>query len=406
MRIGVDCFHLGPNIGGMKQYFVNLFRELLTNDSDNTYVFFHYSTNAEELSQLGVDRWRTGSILLKDRQHVRHHLDEIDLYFSPFGVSWPRPLPKPSVVMLPDVQEIQYPQFFAPLDLFNREWHFRASTRLAEAVVTLSGYSKQTLVDHYRLSPAKVFVSHVAVDDRYLRAAEVARMPRRSLPAEFVFYPANRWQHKNHDRVLQALVLLRQRHGLSVDAVFSGYDVANGYPLAEMADRYGIGDLVHDVGFLSVEELAFVYRQARLLVFPSLYEGFGIPLVEAMAAGCPVVASSHTSVPETVSDAAICFDPTSPEAIAQAIKEVWCDADLRRRLIVSGRHRATRFSASDMARIHLHAFQHAIATHSPRRYPLKWLYERYYQARAGSKTRQARLGTRIKTFRDGLAGMA
>ena len=164
-----------------------------------------------------------------------------------------------------------------PLDLFNRQWHFRASMNLAEAVITLSDYSKRTIVEHYGISPAKLFVSHVAVDDRYLRAADVARRPRQPLPASFIFYPANRWQHKNHDGILQALKILRERDGLSVDAVFTGHDVGNGYRLTAMAERYRVADLVHDVGFLSVEELAFVYRQARLLRLPVPLRGFRHP---------------------------------------------------------------------------------------------------------------------------------
>jgi glycosyltransferase involved in cell wall biosynthesis len=228
-------------------------------------------------------------------------------------------------------------------------------------------------------------VSHVAVDDRYHRAEQVARAPRASLPAEFIFYPANRWKHKNHDGLLRALATLRRRDGLSIHAVFTGYDVANRYPIEQMAVQHGVHDLVHDLGFLTVEELAFVYLKARLMVFPSLYEGFGIPLIEAMAAGCPVVASSHTSIPETVGDAAICFDPAAPDEMWRAIGTAWRDDGLRSRLIERGKRQAAKFSATRMGEAHLVAFMRAIEAYSPRRYPWKYLNERYYRQRAHSK---------------------
>ncbi|HWW96019.1 MAG TPA: hypothetical protein VN375_21820, partial [Vicinamibacteria bacterium] len=106
MRIGVNCFLLQPNIGGIKQYFLTLFRNLLENDSENQYVFFWYEHNAGELANLGTDRWKEGAVPLTDQREVLSHLDKIDLYFCPLSALYPRPLPKPSVVSLPDIQEV------------------------------------------------------------------------------------------------------------------------------------------------------------------------------------------------------------------------------------------------------------------------------------------------------------
>src|SRR5262245_11318331 len=100
MRIGVNCYLLQKTIGGLRQYFHRLFKELLANDLDNSYVFFYFDQNIEEMEQIGNNRWKDGAILLTDQTEVLNYLDKIDLYFCPFGAIWPRPVPLPSVVML------------------------------------------------------------------------------------------------------------------------------------------------------------------------------------------------------------------------------------------------------------------------------------------------------------------
>ncbi|MGH7340008.1 MAG: hypothetical protein ACREKH_05910, partial [Candidatus Rokuibacteriota bacterium] len=105
MRIGVNCYLLQPHIGGLKQYFITLFRELLAHDGDNEYVFFWYRQNAAELERLGTDRWRRQAVLLEDQHDVLAHLDRIDLYFCPFSALYPRPFPLPTVMTLVDIQE-------------------------------------------------------------------------------------------------------------------------------------------------------------------------------------------------------------------------------------------------------------------------------------------------------------
>jgi glycosyltransferase involved in cell wall biosynthesis len=368
MRIGVNCFLLQANIGGLKQYFINLFRELLAAEDGNQYVFFWYPHNAEELARLGTDRWKQDAVLLQDQREVLAHLDRFDVYFCPFSALYPRPIPRPTVVFLPDIQEVFYPEFFNVEDLYTRDLHFPGSTRMADRVITISEFSKSTFVRFHGLREEKVLVAHLSADPAFYRAEEVARAPGHALPSDFVFYPANPWKHKNHDGLLQALRLLRQERGLAVPLVVTGYPDPAGYPVEAKAEEYGVRDLVHRPGYLGVEEIAYLYRHARMMVFPSLFEGFGIPLVEAMAAGCPVVAADSTSIPEVVADAAELFDPKSPPSIAAAIEKVWRDEETRQRLVERGRIRARAFPASGTAAVHRRAFREAAAAYSPRRF--------------------------------------
>jgi glycosyltransferase involved in cell wall biosynthesis len=379
LRIGVNCFLLRANVGGMKQYFFSLARELLETDRQNEYVFFHFPHNAGELAALENRHWQANAVLLHSQWGVLPHLGKIDLYFCPLGVLWPRPLPVPTVVTMHDIQEVFYPQFFSELDLYYRAWQYPGSSHMADHVIAISHFSKETIVKHHRISPAKVTVAHLCADERFYRAADVARLPQAPLPEDdFIFYPANHWQHKNHDALLQAMQWLKTERGLRISAVFTGYDVPNSYPLAQKAADYGLTEQVYFAGYVAVEEMVYLYTKAKMLVFPSLFEGFGIPLIEAMAAGCPVVAANASSLPEIGGEAAEYFDPSSPESIGLAIEKVWCDGKLRHGMIERGRRHALDFSAAKLAQTHLAVFDEAVRSFSPVRYAWNlWIYQHY-----------------------------
>lgn len=395
MRIGVNCFMLQPHIGGLRQYFLMLFRELLERDAENQYVFFWYRDNAEQLEQLGTDRWRRHAVLLEDQRQVLAHLDRIDLYFCPLTALYPRPVPRPTVMTLVDVQEVFYPEFFTPSERYMRELHFPGSTRMADRVITISEFSRRTIIEHHRLPPDRVAAVHLCADERYARSAEVARAPAAPLPGRFLFYPANPWKHKNHDVLLRALRHLKDDRGRPVHLVLTGFGQDDGSAVVAMAEAQGVRGQVHTLGYLSVEELAYLYRHADMLVFPSLFEGFGIPLVEAMAVGCAIVASNTTSIPEVVGDAAELFDPASPTALAAAIERVLDDPGWRETLRARGRRRARDFSAARMAEGHRAAFRAAVDAYSPRaflwrrwvtsychRARLEWRWRRHHRRNA------------------------
>lgn len=382
MRIGVNCYNLTPSAGGIKQYFVSLFNELFSNDDKISYVFFYFPHNVEELSNLDNDRWQENAILLNNQLDVKQYLDVIDLYFCPFGSLWPRPLPIPSVVTLVDIQEVFYPKYFSDVDLFNRAYHYAGSTKMADQVITISNFSKNTIARHHSISKDKITVAHLCADKRFYRSPEMSLAPGFSVPSEdFIFYPANHWQHKNHDTLLRALQWLKSERGMEIKAVFTGNDVPNSYPLLQKAAEYGVDKQVFFVGFVTVEELVYLYSKAKLMVFPSMFEGFGIPLVEAMAAGCPVLASNLTSLPEVGVDAVEYFDASSSENIGTAIERIWNDSARREELINRGAKRAQNFSSEQLAQIHLEVFQKAAESFSMYRYLWNsWAYQHYHRA--------------------------
>ena len=376
MRIGVNCFILSESMGGLRQYFHRLFRELLASDKKNTYVFFYFEHNAKEMEHIGDERWKKDAILLRDQRDVLQHLDKIDLYFCPFGALWPRPLPVPSVVTLVDIQEKYYPEFFSKEDMWNREYHYAASTKTADQVITISEFSKESIAHYHGISREKIHVAYLSADESFYLPVALSSKDGLDLPEQYIFYPANRWFHKNHDNLLKALHELKTADGLVVHCVLTGFDYAGGYPLSKKIEEYGLKEQVRVIGYVTGDDIKRIYAKAKMLCFPSLFEGFGMPPVEAMAIGCPVVCSNTTSLPEVVGDAALLFDPKDPKEIAAKIKAVWTDESLRQRLIAAGKEQAKKFSVKNMAAVHISAFEDAAkAFNQPRYLYYKYLYE-------------------------------
>jgi glycosyltransferase involved in cell wall biosynthesis len=358
-------------MGGLRQYFFRLFRELLDKDLVNSYVFFHGGQNVRELEQLGNERWREGAVLIKDQNEILHHLGRMDVFFCPFGALWPRPVPLPTVVTLVDIQEKYFPEFFSANDHWNRQYHYEGSTRSADQVITISEFSRQSIIFHHRIASSKIHVVYLAADDDFYAPYEGGTAL--NLPEKYIFYPANRWLHKNHDNLLKALVVLREESGLLINCVLTGFDYETGFPLREKIEEYGLRYQVDVIGYVSKEQLRYIYRNAEMLCFPSYFEGFGMPLVEAMAIGCPVVCSNTTSMPEVGGDAALLFDPTNPHDIAEKIQTLWRNPDLARTLTAKGREQAKRFSVKNLAAGHLEIFARAERSYSWARY----VWEKY-----------------------------
>jgi glycosyltransferase involved in cell wall biosynthesis len=372
MHIGVNCYLLQKHIGGLRQYFHMLFRELLGSDQENDYIFFYYGQNREELDHLQNKRWKEGAVLLNDQREVMRHLNKLDLYFCPFNALWPRPVPLPSVMTLVDIQEKYYPQFFTKQDLLSRKYHYEGSTRAADQVITISEFSRTSIAYHHRIPIDKVHVVYLAPDESFQQPLE-GNPTGLELPERYIFYPANRWFHKNHDNLLKSLRILLREFNLRVDCVLTGFDYDNGYPLQKKIGEYGLNHQIRTLGYVTQEQIKHIYHKAVLLCFPSLFEGFGMPLVEAMAVGCPVVCSNATSIPEVVGDAALCFNPLDAHDIAQKIYDVWTNPELRERLKKRGFEQARKFSAKNLAARHKNVFQ--LAAQSYRR--TRYLYYRY-----------------------------
>jgi len=268
---------------------------------------------------------------------LQRRLAGLDVVHYPLTTPVP-PLDVPSVVTLHDVQHLDLPRLFGRGErLFRRIFYDRAS-RHAGLVLVPSEFVRGRAVARLGLDPARVRVCAHGVDHDTFRPADEPR-------ERFLLYPAKTWPHKNHERLLAAFALLRAGEP-DLRLVLTGGGTE------KLAGPAG----VEARGLVPGAELVELYRRAECLVFPSLYEGFGAPVLEAMACGTPVAAARAGSLPEVCGDAAALFDPRDPEAIAAGVREALSRA---KELRAAGIERAAAFTWEASARSHAEAYRAA-----------------------------------------------
>jgi glycosyltransferase involved in cell wall biosynthesis len=363
--VGVD---FAPGRTGIETYFRNLITALQQVDRTNEYSVFvparfipdlvieapNFTPVAtpdraplwrRALARAGPRRSRPGPV---PHPKTLSMLDRgsFDVIHFPLQLINPWGVRARKVVTFVDIQHEYLPQMFSPQTLRSRKAVYRPTAEAADHIIAISEFTRQTLLERYHLRADRVTTVHLCYDgahDRDVRATAPA------LPPKFFFYPASTWPHKNHVRLLEAFQLVHREHP-DFALVLTGMAMQDSEGLAQLITRLGLDGAVHMLGYLPYEQLPGVYRAAYALVFPSLFEGFGIPLCEAMAAGCPVVASRTTSIPEVAGPGALYFDPEDTRSIAACMTHLIENPDERARLTAAGIERARLFSPELMAR--------------------------------------------------------
>ena len=257
--------------------------------------------------------------------------------------------PCPSVVTVHDLSFLHYPQGFRTINLFYLRLFTRLSVRQARRIIADSESTKRDVMRHYGLSPSRVDAVHIGVDTRYqpLPAARVADFrAEQGLPDRFILFVGTLEPRKNIGRLLQPYALLSQERPPLIIVGAKGWLYEQVFALRESLN---LDDEVHFVGYVPGEDLPLWYNAADLFVYPSLYEGFGLPPLEAMACGTPVVASNASSLPEVVGEAGLLVDPNDVEALTGAMEQALGDADLRGTMRARGLTQARCFSWEKMA---------------------------------------------------------
>jgi glycosyltransferase involved in cell wall biosynthesis len=276
----------------------------------------------------------------------------IDLMHFTFQAAFTTSLP--SVYQPWDLQHVHLPEFFSEADRRWRDVTYKAFCEQARLVVVASSWTKQDLVDRYGIDARKIAVVGVpAVTSAYETPAPEALEQVRhafSLPPRFIYFPAQTWAHKNHLRLLAALRMLRDERGMDVRLVCTGAQNAHFRRIQAEVRRLGLHRNVQFIGFVDPVQVRALYVLARAMVFPSLFEGWGLPVLEAFEAGLPVACSTVTSLPDLAGDAALLFDPTDVTAIAESVARLWSDDALCRTLASRGQAVAARYTWDRTAR--------------------------------------------------------
>jgi glycosyltransferase involved in cell wall biosynthesis len=292
---------------------------------------------------------------------------DIDVMHYPVTVPIPRSR-VPWIVTVHDVQHHDLPTLMSPAERRLRRRTYDDAARSADLVVTPSQASRERLVALVGVPPERIEVIPYGLDHARFHPgpdpADEGLLAPLALPERFVVYPANLWPHKNHQRLVQAFA--RVDHP-ELHLVLMGQTYGRLEQLEAEAGTLGIADRVRHLGHVPAAAVAALYRRARALVFPSLYEGFGSPPLEAMACGCPVASSTRMSLAEVCGDAALTFEPEDVDAIADAIERTAADGPERTRLREAGIERAAAFTWDATARGHAAAYERVASRPSARR---------------------------------------
>ena len=252
--------------------------------------------------------------------------------------------PRPRVVMLRSLQCFTHPRQFSWSRRRYLQFALRHSLRSADRVVAGSAAAAGEAVRLLGLDPARLCVVPHGLAPHIAAALEEPPAPRRST-RPYLLAVSTLYGHKNYPRLLQAFAALRRRNAIPHELRVAGADAdLTAADLRRMAADLGIGDAVSLLGAVPHDRIGLLYRQAEALVYVSVAETFGHPPLEAMASGCPVIASNTTSLPEVTGGAAELVDPTDVEAIAAGIERVINQPDLRATLVARGRQRAREFT--------------------------------------------------------------
>jgi glycosyltransferase involved in cell wall biosynthesis len=348
LRIGVNALYLIPGgVGGTEVYLRSLLPALAQAGPGHEFILF---TNRETGTALAPPApnfrlapqpvragWRPARILWEQAvlpvATLRHR---IDVLFNP-GFTAPLAAPCPQLTVFHDLQHLRHPEFFRPLDLPFWRVLLYGSARRSRRLIAVSEATRDDLVAFYRLPPAKIDVVPHGVDERMFDLA-----PRRA-PEPFLLCVSTLHPHKNLGRLLDAFAGLRRARP-ELRLVLAGLKGFATRAVQERVAALGLGEAVRVTGWLPREELYDLFRTAWAFVYPSTFEGFGMPVLEAMAAGVPTACSDIPPLRELAADAVLRFDPLDPAALSESLARLVSDPAERARLSAAGPAQARRFS--------------------------------------------------------------
>ncbi len=362
MKIAFSARGLSVSSGGARQFIQSLIPALAASRGDDE-LFFFYSHRRfrglapdcpEVVLESGHKMWWDFVLFPRLLRRLKMDAAIFPKNVVPLGTGCA------SYVVLHDLAYFR-PELHAypwPDTLYMRALIPR-SVRRAAGVFAVSENTKRDIVHYTRCDPAKITVTYEAADPSYRRIDDAGRLAeireKYHLPARFVLYTGSLSPRKNIMRFLQAFARIQGQipHRL----VLTGSKSWNDRCVHEMMDELNLRDRIVRLGYVEERDMPALYSLASVYVYPSLYEGFGLPVLEAMQCGCPVVASNATSIPEVAGDAALLFDPHDVDAMAGAMYRVLTDDRTGAELVAAGLRRAALFSWRRCAEIMLNVMR-------------------------------------------------
>ncbi len=353
MRIAIDAHSIGSRAGGNETYFRELLRGLVLDQSDNQYIVFH--AGAATLPEVAGDP-RFSFVSIPKNPIVR------------MGITLPRLLRKlkpdvfhcqyvlppftrtKTVVTIHDLAHEHFPEFFPPLQGARLRRQVRSTARRADHITTISKFSASDLERTYGVPPEKISIAYQAPSERFCpRDQQTCREHLAStygIHAPFILYVGRIQQRKNLPRLVEAFAGLKLPE---IKLVIVGKQDWQAELLFAKVKELGVEASVVFPGYISDDDLPLFYNAAEVFVFPSIFEGFGLPVVESMASGVPTITSYGSSLEEVAGDGALLVDPLDVSSIADAIRRVLESAELKDQLIKRGLCRSAQLKPENFA---------------------------------------------------------
>ncbi len=353
MKIGIDAHSVGMGAGGNETHYENLIRRLPRVDVRNEYVLYFSHLDEQRMAQYAVnDRvtakplpWKSSylRVPLALPKAIRH--DRLDVFHAQYVLP---PFTRcKTLVTIADLAFEHYPESFPAIQRARCKFLIPASARNADHILTVSEFSKRDISERYRISPEKITVTYHGADGIFAPVPpseareELARIY--GIDGPFLLYVGRIQARKNLIRLVEAIAALKKR-GAPHKLVIAGRQDFQAAQLVAKVAELGLGQDVVFTGYVPTQDLPKFYSAAEAFVFPSIFEGFGLPVIEAMACGAAVVTSYGSSLEEVAGDAALLADPHSTESITSAIDRVLRDDAWREELRRRGVARAKQFS--------------------------------------------------------------
>jgi glycosyltransferase involved in cell wall biosynthesis len=368
LRLAIDAHMVGERETGNETYTLNLVKSLLGQFTQHVYYIF--TTHREHLKRhlpanstahlIDVPSNPLRRIPFTIPNHVRNN--KLQLLHVNY-IAPPR-LTCPIVVTIHDVSYDLYPRFFSLRDRLLLSTLVPFTMKQAAAIIAVSKKTRDDLIERYHIPPQKITVTYEGADSRFhpLNKADARAFLGKTygIHQDFILTLGNLQPRKNISRLIHTFARLKHEQRLSLSLVIVGQALWRGSEVYQVVKDRGLESEVVFTGYVPDEHLPVLYNAAQLFVFPSLYEGFGLPLLEAMACGTPVVCSNISALAEIVGDAALTFDPCSMEDMAKKILQVLSSPELQSSLSKKGTQKACQFSWETMACQTLEVYQQVI----------------------------------------------
>ncbi len=370
LRVGMNLLYLKPGVvGGSEVYVERLLRALHTEAADHVELTLFVNRRFHEAhADLAAEHRTVVAPISGDSPPIRIGVEStwlaretsrrpLDLVHH-VANTIPQLRTRPAVVTIHDLQAIVRRQDLGRIKGAYLRRRLRPSARNARVVATPSEFTRRLLIDRFELDGSRVIVVPPPLLPRETTTAEGGVHPG-GVVGPFFLYPAITHPHKNHLTLLRAFARVEGAHP-SLSLVLTGGRGADEDAVIAEIDRLGLEDRVHRLGWISRSELDGLFQRAVALTFPSRHEGYGLPLAEAMALGCPVVASGTAASSEVVGDAGYLLDPDDLDGWVDAMTRMLEDVDARRELIAAGRERVRSLSPAETARRQVGAYRRAL----------------------------------------------